>query len=279
MNHTFNIPPGVDMQYRQLVARILAEGESRKDRTGVGTRSVFGHTLTFDLRRRFPLLALKETRWKVAFLEMLFFLRGETNVKWLNDHGCKLWDAWADEDGDLGPIYGAVWRRWDAARLGYEIDQVREVIEQIKTNPTGRRHLVTAWNVAGLSDMALPPCHWAHQLYAGGDEWLDMMLHIRSSDVALGLPFNVAQYALLLHLYARATGRKARTLHVTLGDAHIYENHVDAMKALRHESTHAENDPQIEFLTENTDIDGYRPEDFNITGYAPMPFIKLPVAV
>lgn len=279
MNTTFNIPANIDVQYGQLLARILSEGEKRSDRTGVGTRSVFGHTLTFDLRRRFPLLALKETRWKVAFLEMLFFLRGETTVKWLNDHGCKLWDAWATESGDLGPIYGWQWRRWEAAGIGCDVDQVREVIRSIKINPTGRRHLVTAWNVAELSDMALPPCHWAHQLYAGGDEWLDMMLHIRSSDVALGLPFNVAQYALLLHLYARATGRKARTLHVTLGDAHIYENHIEAMSLVRYSIPKQGNNPQIEFLTENTDIDGYRPEDFDITGYAPRPFVKLPVAV
>lgn len=278
MNQTLNILPSVDVQYQQLVAHILSEGTSRKDRTGVGTRSVFGYALTFDLRRGFPLLALKETRWKVAFLEMLFFLRGETNVQWLNDHGCKLWDAWADENGDLGPIYGAQWRDWGQSGDN-RYDQIAKVIHQIKTNPTGRRHLVTAWNVAELDDMALPPCHWAHQLYADGDEWLDLMLYIRSSDVALGLPFNIAQYALLLHLYARATGRKARMLHVTLGDVHIYENHVEAMMALRRASANAQNDPQIEFLTENTDIDGYHPEDFNITGYVPGPFVKLPVAV
>lgn len=212
-------------QYINLGKRILAEGEPRHDRTGVGAYSVFGANMTFDLRERFPLVTVKETRWKTAFLEMLWFLRGEPDTRWLNDHGCKLWDAWAkNDDGYLGPIYGVNWRSWSTSRTfvngsGKEVfgsvlsfDQVRNLIDGLKNNPHGRRHLVSAWNVSDLSDMALPPCHWAHQCYVSNDGHLDLKLFLRSSDFALGLPFNIAQYALLTHLYARAAGLTARRL-------------------------------------------------------------------
>lgn len=277
-----------DTQYKELVKRILAEGEQRQDRTGTGTLSVFGGQMKFDLRERFPLVQCKETRYKVAFLEMLFFLRGEGNTKYLNENGCKLWDAWADKNGNLGPVYGVNWRDWKQWYKveGYNgdyytydgIDQVTEVIQGILLNPCGRRHIVTAWNVGELDEMALPPCHWAHQLYATNDGYLDMMVMQRSWDIGLGNPFNIAQYALLQHLYARATGRKPRYLTYQYGDAHLYKDHVEAMKEVVERPTISDS-AQIVFHTENTDIDGYKPEDFEIVGYKSHDFVKLPVSV
>ena len=273
-----------DTQYKELVKRILSEGEDRQDRTGTGTVSVFGGQMKFDLRERFPLVQCKETRYKVAFLEMLFFLRGEGNTKYLNENGCKLWDAWTDKNGNLGPVYGVNWRRWkqwsdDGDDYTYScVDQVTEVIQGILLNPYGRRHIVTAWNVGELGKMALPPCHWAHQLYATNDGYLDMMVMQRSWDVGLGASFNIAQYALLLHLYARATGRKPRYLHFSYGDAHLYKDHVDIMKEVVERPVISDN-AQIVFHTENTDVDGYNPEDFEIVGYASHGFAKLHVSV
>lgn len=273
-----------DMQYKELVKRILTEGEERQDRTGTGTLSVFGGQMKFDLRERFPLVQCKETRYKVAFLEMLFFLRGEGDTKYLNENGCKLWDAWADEKGNLGPVYGVNWRRWKqwyAVGDYYtynDIDQVTEAIQGILLNPYGRRHIVTAWNVGELNKMALPPCHWAHQLYATNDGYLDMMVMQRSWDVGLGASFNIAQYALLLHLYARATGRKPRYLHFSYGDAHLYKDHIEIMKEVVERPAISDN-AQIVFHTENTDVDWYNPEDFEIVGYTSHGFAKLHVSV
>lgn len=273
-----------DMQYKELVKRILTEGEERQDRTGTGTLSVFGGQMKFDLRERFPLVQCKETRYKVAFLEMLFFLRGEGDTKYLNENGCKLWDAWADENGNLGPVYGVNWRRWKqwyAVGDYYtynDIDQVTEAIQGILLNPYGRRHIVTAWNVGELNKMALPPCHWAHQLYATNDGYLDMMVMQRSWDVGLGASFNIAQYALLLHLYARATGRKPRYLHFSYGDAHLYKDHIEIMKEVVERPAISDN-AQIVFHTENTDVDWYNPEDFEIVGYTSHGFAKLHVSV
>ena len=270
-----------DAQYKELVKRILTEGEERKDRTCTGTISVFGGQMKFDLRERFPLVQCKETRYKVAFLEMLFFLRGEGNTKYLNENGCKLWDAWAEEDGSLGPVYGVQWRDWThntADEQVYVVDQVKLGIEGIKTNPHGRRHIITAWSVGELDEMALPPCHWWHQLYTVGEEYLDLRVDLRSNDVGLGTSFNISQYALLLHLYARATGRKPRYLIYQYGDAHLYKDHVEAMKEVI-ERPAIEDNAQIVFLTDNTDIDGYKPEDFEIVGYKSHDFVKLPVSV
>ena len=276
--------------YIDLVERIIFEGEERADRTGVGTLSVFGGHIEWDLRERFPLVTAKETRWRTAFLEMLFFLTGQSNVKWLNDRGSKLWNAWADESGELGPVYGCNWRRWPNCSEpqwhgglrdipGYHIDQVAELIRGIKANPMGRRHIVSAWNVADLKDMALPPCHAWHQCYAGGDKWLDMQVYQRSWDIALGAPFNIAQYALLLHLYARATGRRARRLMFCYGDAHIYLNHVEQMRKVADDGPVPSDNAKLEILTDNTDIDGYTIDDFRITGYSPRGFVAMPVAV
>lgn len=267
------------LKYKELVQRILDEGERREDRTGVGTLSVFDHRLQFNLQHRFPLVTIKETRWRTAFLEMLWFLRGEDSTKWLKEHGCKLWDAWADEHGCLGPVYGVQWRSW-LGMVG-NFDQVATLIKGLRENPNGRRHLVSAWNVEDLPYMALPPCHWAHQCYVSNGNRLSMKVFIRSSDVALGLPFNIAQYALLLHLYARATGYTPYLLTVDLGDAHIYLNHVEAMReALQRPSLAVFSDfTKLVIDTDNIDIDGYKIEDFKIINYAHHPHIPLPVAV
>ena len=448
-------------QYIELGKRILAEGELRQDRTGVGTISVFGANMTFDLRERFPLVTVKETRWKTAFLEMLFFISGCTNAKWLNERGSKLWDAWADQNGNLGPVYGFNWRRWgakpdnvpqpdprlregleatylgvangsgsanhplrklwqgliarcyDSTSISYqyygakgvhvcdrwlefqafaddaqtlpgwpgaridshsyqldkdvrgpgfcygpteccwvdatentvkahceyvyrirlgdgsehsvvnmsefarrigvgvssvhrvcqdssyitrsgmrlidkerrvpEVDQLARLIDDLKNNPYSRRHMVTAWDVGRLHQMALPPCHHTFQCYVSNDGHLDLKLFLRSSDFALGLPFNVAGYALLQHLLARAAGLKVRHLHVSIGDAHIYNNHVHAMREILDRETYS--DPiygtptELLILTDNTDIDGYKPDDFDISNYEHHDHVPLSVAV
>ncbi len=263
--------------YIELVKRVLDTGSKREDRTGVGTLSVFGGHIEWDLRDRFPLVTAKETRWRVAFLEMLFFIGGHTNAKWLEERGSKLWTPWADEAGDLGPIYGAVWRCFVGPR-GEEIDQVKSLINGLISNPAGRRHIVTAWHVSEIPHMALPPCHAWHQCYVDG-EWLDMQVYQRSWDLALGAPFNIAQYALLLHLYARATGLKPRKLSFAFGDAHIYLNHVDVMRNVVEIGPMWGDAARLEILTDNTDIDGYTIDDFRIVDYTPRAFVSLPVAV
>lgn len=260
-------------QYNVLIRTILDQGSRRLDRTGVGAVGIFNWQMEFDLRRAFPLVSQKETRWKVAFLEMLWFLRGEKNVKWLNDNGSKLWDAWADDHGRVGRIYGFQWRNWN----NEGIDQISKMIDGLKNNEHGRRHIVSAWNVADLPYMSLPPCHWAHQCYVDHG-WLDLKLFLRSSDVMLGLPFNIAQYALLTHLYGRATGLIPRRLIVDIGDAHIYNTHLEAARLVTDRIPEPQN-PKLLISTENTDIDGYTMDDFHVVGYQPMPFIKLPVAV
>lgn len=261
-------------QYVNLVNRILKEGEVRDDRTGVGIIGVFDHQLSFNLQERFPLVTIKETRWKTAFLEMLWFLRGEQNTKYLLEHGCKLWEPWA-KDGFVGPIYGWNWRHWGGASDG--IDQIGQLIHDLQFNPTSRRHIVSAWDVDELPNMALPPCHYMFQCYVSNGN-LDMKLHMRSSDVALGLPFNIAQYAMLLTLLARATGLQARYLHVDLGDAHLYSNTIEPMKqAILNQPYDCPT--KLVINTDNTDIDGYKVEDFSIEGYEFHPFIKMEVAV
>lgn len=441
--------------YIDLVSRILEDGQPTKDRTGVGTISVFSGQLEFDLRDRFPLVTAKETRWKTAFLEMLFFLRGETNTSWLNQHNSKLWDAWADHNGNLGPIYGFNWRRWgarpdnipqpkaklregleptfcgvangsggpghplfgtwtgmiqrcydrnslgyknyggkgvsvcddwlefssfakdaetlpgyankisnpglyqidkdiigtgflysrdccmwvtrqeniqanatwkhtverngilytfsnasqfcreqsisssnfddlwtsgkDVVRYGFrlvssericpETDQIASLIDGLKNNPYSRRHIVSSWNAGQLGVMALPPCHWAHQCHVSSDGHLDLLVLQRSWDVALGAPFNIAAYALLAHLYARASGLKPRRLIFQYGDAHIYENHIDAMRKVAELGPQYGDSAELVFHTDNTDIDGYSIDDFEVINYHPRPFVPLEVAV
>ncbi len=264
-------------QYVDLVNRVLREGEPRADRTGVGTLAVFGGRIEFDLRERFPLVTVKETRWKTAFLEMLWFLRGASNTEYLHRHGCTLWDAWADEHGNLGPVYGVQWREWPGAEGG-SVDQIAVLIDGLKNNPQGRRHIVSAWNVAELDDMALPPCHWAFQCYVSNSGELDMQVNQRSWDLALGAPFNIAQYALLLTLLARATGTEPRRLAFVFGDAHLYQNHVEAMREVVQRPL-LDDLATLAIGTDNRDIDRYVLDDFQVLGYLPRPFVKLEVAV
>jgi thymidylate synthase len=267
-------------QFAELYQKIIDEGEERKDRTGVGTLSIFGGHLSFDLRERFPLVTMKKTLWKSAFIEMLWFLRGENNTKFLKHYDVKIWDAWADENGNLGPIYGVQWRKWPGKTdWAPKIDQIRQLIDGIKNNPTGRRHIVSAWNPTFLNDMGLPPCHRDFQCYASNDGHLDLMLAIRSWDTALGGPFNVAQYALLTHLLARATGLTPRYLKINYGDAHLYLNHVEPIKQMLQTCPPIECPTKLVINTVNTDIDGYKIEDFDIIDYDSHPFIKLPIAV
>jgi thymidylate synthase len=262
-------------QYIELVERILSSGVEQGDRTGTGTISVFGGRIEFDLRESFPLVTVKETRYKTAFLEMLWFLRGDRTTEYLNTHGSKLWDAWTPEGkgGWVGPIYGSQWRNWNSTG----IDQIAELIRSIKYNPNGRRHIVNAWNVSDLSGMALPPCHRDFQCNVQG-EYLDLMVAQRSWDIALGAPFNIAQYALLTHLIARATNLKPRILSFNYGNAHLYLDHVEPMREVIKLPV-IECKPVIKFLTENIDIDGYSPNDFEIQGYESHPFVKLKVSV
>lgn len=278
-------------QYVDLVKKVLREGEIREDRTGVGTKAIFGGMIEFDLTDRFPLVTVKETRWKVAFLEMLWFLRGEDSTSWLHENGSTLWDAWADENGKLGPIYGVQWRGWETKKLveaedkdGHtwhlykRIDQIKALIDGLRFQPTGRRHIVSAWNVTDLPSMALMPCHWAFQCYVTNYGDLDMVVHQRSWDLALGAPFNIAGYALLLTLLGRATGYKPRKLKFSYGDAHIYTNHLQAMEEVV-KLTHYFCDTELKISTDNVDIDGYKLSDFSIENYDHGPFVKLPVAV
>jgi thymidylate synthase len=268
-------------QYADLVNRVLTEGEVRIDRTGVGTKSIFGGRIEFDLRERFPLVTIKETRWKVAFLEMLFFLRGDDNIHWLNSQGCHLWDALADKEGNLPKIYGVQWLHWpvSASNVEYsEINQITKLIQGLHNNRQSRRHLVSAWNVAEIEYMALPPCHWAFECYVSNDGHLDMQVHQRSWDLALGAPFNISQYALLLTLLARATGYTPRRLSFCYGDAHVYLNHIEPMKKVL-TNTIIKDKCRLVIDTDNTDIFSYKPEDFSVVGYEHHPFVKLPVAV
>lgn len=259
--------------YLDLVKHVLAHGERREDRTGTGTLSMFGHQMRFDLREGFPLLTAKRTHFHSIKAELLWFLRGDTNVRWLQDQGVTIWDEWADEKGDLGPVYGAQWRNWNAD----QIDQIAGVIESIKTNPMSRRHIVSAWNPSEIEDMALPPCHTKFQFYVSGNGELSCHLYQRSADVFLGVPFNIASYALLTHMVAQVTGLRVGDFVHTLGDAHIYANHVDqCYEMLRREPRAL---PELVLNTDVTDIDSFTMDDITLVGYDPHPTIKGKVAV
>lgn len=265
-------------QYRDLVTRILREGEVREDRTGVGTKGIFGHQMEFDLEQGFPLLTLKKTHWRSILVETIWFLRGETNVKFLHDHGVTIWDEWADENGDLGPVYGKQWRAWPI--VGGHLDQIASVIHQIQNNPYSRRHIVTAWNPAEVDDMALPPCHTMFQFYVSTDGKLSCHLYQRSGDVFLGVPFNIASYALLTHLVAHVTGLGVGSFVHTLGDAHLYSNHLDLCdEMLAREDLPLptlELSPHLHGLGH---LNGIVPEDVKLRSYNPHPAIKAQVAV
>jgi thymidylate synthase len=267
-------------QYLDLLRRVYEHGAPKGDRTGTGTRSVFGHQMRFDLAQGFPLVTTKKVHLKSIIHELLWFLRGETSVDYLRENGVTIWDEWADEDGELGPVYGKQWRSWRVpAEDGHSerhIDQLAEVIDEIKGDPDSRRLIVSAWNVADLPDMALPPCHLLFQFYVANGK-LSCQLYQRSADVFLGVPFNIASYALLTMMVAQVTGLEPGEFIHTLGDAHLYDNHLEqAQTQLAREPRPL---PQMRIDPSITSIDDFRYEHFTLEGYDPHPHIKAQVAV
>ncbi len=261
--------------YLDLVQRILDEGVDKGDRTGTGTKSVFGHQMRFDLREGFPLVTTKKVHLKSVVGELLWFIAGDTNTSYLRDNGITIWDEWADDNGDLGPVYGYQWRSWPAPD-GQHIDQLARVIEQIKANPDSRRHVVSAWNVAELDAMALMPCHAFFQFYVA-DGRLSCQMYQRSADVFLGVPFNIASYALLTHMVAQVAGLEVGDFVHTLGDAHLYVNHLDqAREQLTREPRAL---PELWLDPSITSIDDFTLESIKVTGYDPHPAIKAPIAI
>ena len=262
-------------QYQDLLRRILDEGVVKNDRTGTGTKSVFGHQMRFDLSQGFPLVTTKKLHLKSIIYELLWFLRGDTNVKYLHDHGVSIWDEWADEQGDLGHIYGYQWRSWPDYQGGH-IDQIREVVDQIQQNPDSRRLIVSAWNVADLRKMNLPPCHLLFQFYVAEGK-LSLQLYQRSADTFLGVPFNIASYALLLTMVAQVCGLEPGEFVHTTGDTHLYLNHLDqARLQLTREPRPL---PRLVVNPDVKNLFDFRFEDFAIENYDPWPHIKAAVSV
>ena len=262
-------------QYQDLLERILADGVEKHDRTGTGTLSVFGHQSRYNLAAGFPLLTTKKLSLKSIIHELLWFLKGDTNIKYLKDHGVSIWDEWADANGDLGPVYGSQWRSWPAPD-GRSIDQIANVVAMIRRNPDSRRLIVSAWNPAEVDKMALPPCHCLFQFYVANGK-LSCQLYQRSADVFLGVPFNIASYALLTMMVAQVTGLKPDEFVHTLGDAHLYSNHLEQARLQLTRAPRAL--PTMTLNPDVTDIFAFRYEDFTLTGYDPHPHIKAEVAV
>jgi thymidylate synthase len=262
-------------QYLNLMSHIMEHGSLKEDRTGTGTKSVFGHQMRFDLSEGFPLVTTKKCHLKSIIHELLWFLSGDTNTKYLTENGVSIWNEWADENGDLGPVYGHQWRSWATAD-GKTIDQISNVIEQIKTNPDSRRLIVNAWNVGQLDKMALPPCHAFFQFYVANNK-LSCQLYQRSADVFLGVPFNIASYALLTMMVAQVCDLELGDFVHTLGDAHLYTNHFEqAQLQLTREPRSL---PKMKINPDVKDIFAFKFEDFELEGYDPHPHIKAPVAI
>jgi thymidylate synthase len=262
-------------QYHDLLHDVLDNGTDRSDRTGTGTRSVFGRQARWDLSEGFPLVTTKKLHIKSIIYELLWFLRGETNVRWLQERGVRIWNEWADENGDLGPVYGSQWRSWPDGRGG-TIDQIANVVQSIRTKPDSRRHIVTAWNPAEVDDMALPPCHCLFQFYVA-DGKLSCQLYQRSADLFLGVPFNIASYALLTHMMAQVTGLQPGEFVHSFGDLHIYHNHFE--QARLQLSRTPKPLPRLTIDPDKRDIFDFDFDDFMITGYDPDPTIKAEIAV
>jgi len=262
-------------QYLDLLRHVLEQGTEKQDRTGTGTRSVFGWQMRFDLAEGFPLVTTKKLHLRSIIHELLWFLRGETSIAYLKEHQVSIWDEWADADGELGPVYGKQWRRWADGRGG-EIDQIRWVVDEIRRNPDSRRLVVSAWNVADLPAMALQPCHALFQFYVA-DGRLSCQLYQRSGDIFLGVPFNIASYALLTHMVAQVTGLQVGDFVHTLGDAHLYSNHLGQAREQLSRSPRAL--PRLVLNPAITDLADFGYDDIAIEGYDPLPAIKAPVAV
>ena len=265
--------------YLDLLRHVMENGVEKTDRTGTGTRSVFGYQMRFDLNEGFPLVTTKKVHVRSIFNELLWFLRGDTNTAWLKEHGVSIWDEWADQDGNLGPVYGAQWRSWRGAD-GKTIDQISNVVEQIKKNPDSRRLIVSAWNVGEIDQMALPPCHAFFQFYVANGK-LSCQLYQRSADLFLGVPFNIASYALLTHLIAMVCDLRVGDFVHTLGDAHIYSNHFDQVKLQLSREARPLPKLKLDRAIERgvKSIFDFTYEDFEIVGYDPHPGIKAPVAI
>jgi len=262
-------------QYQDLLRLVMERGVDKSDRTGTGTRSLFGHQMRFSLSEGFPVLTTKKLHLRSIIVELLWFLRGETNVRFLHEHKVTIWDEWAKADGELGPVYGKQWRSWQT-KSGETIDQISQVLAQIRTNPDSRRLLVSAWNVGEIGEMALPPCHCLFQFYVAGGR-LSCQLYQRSADVFLGVPFNIASYALLTLMMAQVTGLEPGDFVHTFGDVHLYKNHFEqAALQLEREPRPL---PKMQINPEVRDLFAFTPADFELVGYDPHPHIKAPVAV
>jgi thymidylate synthase len=265
----------ISTPYEDLLRDVMANGTHKSDRTGTGTRSVFGRQLRFDLSQGFPLITTKRVHFKSLALELLWFLRGESNVKWLQEQGVTIWDEWADADGELGPVYGVQWRSWPTPDGGH-IDQIAELMRGLAANPDSRRHIVSAWNVSEIKDMALPPCHAFFQFYVA-DGKLSCQLYQRSADMFLGVPFNIASYALLTYMVAQQLGLEPGDFVWTGGDVHVYDNHVE--QVTEQLSREPYEYPRLQFKRKPDSIFDYTFEDFEVIGYRHHPSIKAPVAV
>ncbi len=262
-------------QYLDLLKLVMENGTDRGDRTGTGTRSVFGHQMRFDLSEGFPVLTTKKLHLRSIIIELLWFLKGETNIRWLKENGVSIWDEWADEKGELGPVYGYQWRSWPAPDGG-TVDQIENLVRDLKNNPNSRRHIVSAWNPALVDEMALPPCHCLFQFYVA-DGKLSCQLYQRSADIFLGVPFNIASYALLTKMLAQVCDLEAGDFVHTFGDAHIYHNHFD--QAHEQLSRKPKSLPQMQINPKIKDIFAFDYEDFELTDYDPHPHIKATVSV